>query len=245
MAFRTAVNKLRGTEVEAKRPRKKAKKERRGFFHDNWLDDEDEPKRKSKKSSVEPELPELARSYRILDINGERLETGNVEKAPGQDFTDILRYFVEKYPDFRQEVRTIVNGDGVDLDDRLFMRVYLSISEDPNELEGLDCVMDESKADETTVLVTTKSGDAEILFPEGFRPWSAVKGDDGQPTVIATAEENEKFSKLYAKTVAERKAKKAEELKAQQQDQPKPADPSAPQADPQKADDPKPADSSK
>lgn len=252
--LRSAVNKLRGTENEAteRKPRKKEKKqkkERKGFFHDDWLDDEDDApkKRKSKKTSVEPELPELARSYRIHDINGDKLETGNVENGPGQDYMDLLRYFIEKFPDVRSEVRTYVNGDGVDLDDRLFMRVYLSVDENPEALEGLDCTTDEAKANEETVLVATKASEAEIAFPEGFRPWSAVKDDNDLPTVLATAEENEKFSKLFAKQLAEKKAAKQAEVDQakQAQDQPKAEDQpqDTPKEDAPKADDPK--DSSK
>ena len=224
VAMRNALNKLRGEgEIAEVEPKKAKKKDKEGYT--------------PKKSSVEPQLPERARSYRILDLNGERIETSNIEQGPGQHFMDLLRYFIEKYPDLRSEVRTLVNGDGVDLDDRLFIRVYVSVDENPEDLEGLDCCMVEDGLNETNVLVALKPGDAEILFPEGFRPWSAVKDEEGMPTVIATAEENEKYSKLFAKQLEAKRAAK----QAARASEPEPA-PAEPQAEPEPAEDtPKPA----
>lgn len=205
---------------------------RKFFGSEELLEDEETmPRKKNRRgyhvvtgTPSDDMKPGVARSYKVGNIMGEPIEQGSIEEEPGEEFTNLVRFFASEYPDFRDSLIDIVKETGKesDIQEPDYVRVYISAEEDPKELEGLTCVTDPRDVDENSVFVVLKPGEAEIAFPEGYHPWTAEIDADGNPTIIASVKENAKFSKIYAKKLAERKAARQAELNAQsqQQDQP-------------------------
>ncbi len=148
------------------------------------------------------QLPENARSYRIFNINGEKVETGNVEEGPGDEYMDLLEYFVEKYPDVREYFEKKFQAEKAA---KQYMRVYLSMADFNDQVAGKKCTIDPEKATGGTILVTRKAGEAEILFPDGFRSWTALQDEDGNPVELTDSEKNAEFGKTYSQAMADKK----------------------------------------
>lgn len=156
------------------------------------------------------QLPANARSYRILDINGNKVEMGSVEEHPGEEYIDLLEYFVEKYPDVREYFEKKFQAEKAA---KQYMRVYLSMADFNDQVAGKKCTIDPEKATGGTILVTRKAGEAEILFPDGFRSWTALQDEDGNPVELTDSEKNAEFGKAYSQAMADKKeaATKAQE----------------------------------